>query len=89
MKRALIVGAIVLGTILMSGCPRRDRVIVLPDSQIKMIIPAGTPFRATMKKGTPLQTVVRDRDSWVVDAGYLFSLEREANRRVLRGEDDE
>ena len=89
MKRTLMIGAAIIfnASILFSGC--QQRIIVLPDSQIKMIIPAGTPFRATMKKGTPLQTVVRDRDSWVVDAGYLFSLEREANRRVLRGEDDE
>lgn len=64
------------------GCVR-ERLVVVPESKAVYLIPAGTPFRARVVKGGPLVEIVRDKDTWCMDAGRMLELSKEANREAL------
>lgn len=49
----------------------KKNIVYLPESKAYYLIPAGTPFQAIVKDGGELETVVRDKDTWAVDAGYF------------------
>lgn len=68
--------------IIASGCAR-GRQWILTDNEVYYLIPAGTPFQARVVKDGPLQPVVRDRDSYNIEAGYLVKLQEEANAEIL------
>lgn len=84
MKR-LTIFLVVLTTLLMAGCryQKRKAVYILRESEQYYLIPAGTPFTAIVRKGEPPVEVIRNSDTWAVDAGYLLKLQKEANARVL------
>ncbi|MFC1709718.1 hypothetical protein ACFL2J_06665 [Candidatus Omnitrophota bacterium] len=80
MKRFLILGIFVF---MLSGCFGGTKPYVLTDSEVMYFIPAGTEFDAVVEQGKPTQKVVRDEDSWNVEAGTLATLQEEANANVL------
>lgn len=84
MKRKTII-LVMVATVLMSGCRyiKPKSVYILRESEQYYLIPAGTPFTAIVRKGEPPVEVIRNSDTWAVDAGYLMKLQREANARVL------
>lgn len=84
MKRLTVV-VLVLAAVCLSGCRygKPKRMYILRESEQFYLIPAGTPFNAVVKKGDPPVEVVRNSDTWAVDAGYLLKLQKEANARIL------
>jgi len=80
MKKFLVLCLFV--ALLCSGCPETKGPEVLPEGDQLYIIPAGVQFKAKLSKDGPLQDVVRDRDTWGIDAGVLLRLQIEANRRA-------
>ncbi len=84
MKRLTII-LVVIAAVLTSGCAyeKRKDVYILRESEQYYFIPAGTPFTAVVRKGEPPVEVIRNSDTWAVDAGYLMKLQKEANARVL------
>ncbi len=83
MKRLIVV--LVLATMFLSGCrySKTKRMYILRESEQFYLIPAGTPFNAVVRKGEPPVEIVRNSDTWAVDAGYLLKLQKEANARML------
>ena len=77
-KIAMLAALLVL---LAAGC--NGTIQVLPESEQYWKIPAGTPFRAQREKDGPVVEVVRDKDTWAVDAGYLYKLQKDANAATL------
>lgn len=84
MKRITII-LVVVAAALMAGCryAKPKAVYILRESEQYYLIPAGTPFMAVVRKGEPPIEVIRNSDTWAVDAGYLMKLQKEANARVL------
>ena len=77
--------AVALLALLASGCVLgRRKTIILTETERYYFIPAGTPFHAVVIKGQPPIEVIRGKDSWCVDSGYLLKLQKEANREVLK-----
>jgi hypothetical protein len=56
---------------------------ILSETESYYFIPAGTTFNAVVEKGKPPIEVVRVKDTWAVDAGYLAKLQEEANAGAL------
>ncbi len=84
MKQITII-LVIVAAALTSGCrySKPKGVYILRESEQYYFIPAGTPFNAVIRKGEPPVEVIRNSDTWAVDAGYLMKLQKEANARVL------
>lgn len=81
MKRALIVA---MCLIILCGCiVSKKETVIVPESQKHFLIPAGTTFQARIKKNGPVVDVVLEWDAWVVSAGYMVQLHKDANREAL------
>lgn len=83
MRRSWRWVALLAAMVVLCGCNYSRGVLILSESQQYYFIPAGTPFNAVVIKGQPPIQVVRDKPTWAVDAGYLFELQKAANRRAL------
>ena len=82
--RKLLVISLLVSLMFIQGCASMGiRTNVLTDDEVYFLIPAGTPFKAVLIKGGPLEDVVRTSDSYNVEAGYLLKLQKEANARAL------
>lgn len=81
MKQTLIM-AICL--VIMCGCILgRRETVVLRESQQYCFIPKDTPFKARLEKDGMLMDVTLSYDAYAVSAGYLFDLQKAANREAL------
>ena len=60
------------------GCKTTQPTVLL-ETETYYLIPANTAFRAVVLDDGPVEDVIRNRDSYVVDAGLLIKLQEEAN----------
>ncbi len=82
----VLIGCLLL--VALTGCGT-TRPMILTETGQYYFIPAGTPFTAVVYKDEPPVEVTRTKPSWVVDAGYLATLQEEANAIVLELKDPE
>ena len=68
--------------ILIAGCVTTSPTVLL-ETEAYYLIPANTPFRAIVEDGGPVEDVIRNHDSYAVDAGMLIKLQEEANSCLI------
>ncbi len=81
MKR-LLVSMICL--CLLCGCDSwRKKPVIVTESKRHFFIPAGTTFKARVKKNGPLVDIVLEWGAWVTSGGYMLELHKDARREAL------